>query len=97
MSKLTHGEKCEQVYEREADVRGKGRGMEVGVGPEGRVSDGEKQRDGDRQQEIVAVLAYWPLCFRLFIRVKISTSTHLIPRFQSPCLGGSWVMGSGAE
>ena len=31
------GKKCEQVYELEADVRGEGEGMEVGVDPEGRV------------------------------------------------------------
>ena len=42
------GKKCEQVYEREADVRGKGGGMEVGEG----IRMGEKQRDGDRQQEM---------------------------------------------
>lgn len=59
------GKKCEQVYEPEAAVRGEGEGMEVGGGGPRREGTqmGEKQRDGDRQQEMVAVLAYWPLCF----------------------------------
>lgn len=39
------GKKCEQVYEREADVRGKGGGMEVGVDPEGRVSGWGRNRE----------------------------------------------------
>lgn len=82
MSKLTHGEKNVSKFMNERQMLGereeewKWGWTQKGGYPDGGETERWRQtaRDGDRQQEIVAVLAYWPLCFRLFIRVKISAS-----------------------
>lgn len=93
------GKKCEQVYEPEAAVRGEGEGMEVGGGTQkGGYPDGgetERWRQTARDGSSSSLLATLLLTFHQ--SQNICFSTHLIPRFQSPCLG--WILGhrSGAE
>ena len=45
------GKKCEQVYEPEADVRGEGGGLEVGVDPKGRVSRWGRNREMEKDSK----------------------------------------------